>query len=75
MGNKPEGAEVHQRKQILDPECHAVCAKRKASQIPSIHLTLQAGKLNSKERKSLTEVVDKSYLCSLNVNLGLKTHI
>lgn len=41
--------------------------------ISSKHLILQTRKLNSKERKSLAEVVDKSYLCpSLKVNLVLK---
>lgn len=41
-------------------------------QISSNHLILQTRKLNSKERKSLAEVVDKSYLCPLKVNLVLK---
>lgn len=41
-------------------------------QISSKHLILQTRKLNSKERKSLAEVVDKSYLCPLKVNLVLK---
>jgi hypothetical protein len=67
---------LHIPNRTVSNVCRALVFMLKETfQISPIYLTWQTKKLNSKERKGLTGVVDKGYLCPLNVNLGLKIPI